>query len=77
MELAGLMQILEIIRHALLAVANFLVNTVHLPFPVQNVLFIIYIAVSLFLGFKIIKNGGIYALLLSAVFFYFLEMYGA
>jgi hypothetical protein len=76
LEFAGLMQILETIRHFFLVVAQFLVDKIHLPFSAENIVTVLFLAVSIYISSKIIKNGGIWVVGLAGLFFYILQFFG-
>lgn len=75
MAFVGLIQILEIIRHFLLNIATLIAKV--LPFDAQNILLVIYIAISIFIASKILKDNTLMMLGLAGGLFYFLKIYGA
>lgn len=77
--LAGLLQILTFIREMIGGIAELAANLI--PFPVNNILLILNILLSLFLSAQITKlfpdkNKTMWFIILGAVLYYLLTSYG-
>lgn len=80
LDLPGLINILTIFREWLLKGATLLAKWI--PFPAENIQFVIILLISLYLSSRIAKmvsftNRGKITIVLTAIFVYLLKFYGA